>query len=117
MRLSRLGEFGAIERIKGICAKAGREVVVGIGDDAAAFRPRPGALTLVSTDMMVEGVHFDLAYTPFEALGHKALSVNISDIAAMGGRTRYYLVSVALRPEFRTEDLDALYRGMEKAAA
>ena len=117
MRLSRLGEFGAIERIKGICAKPGREVVVGIGDDAAAFRPTPGKLTLVSTDMMVEGVHFDLVYTPFEALGNKALSVNISDIAAMGGRTRYYLVSVSLHPELETKDLDGLYGGMEKAAA
>jgi thiamine-monophosphate kinase len=116
MRLSKLGEFGAIERIKGICRPAGRGVVVGIGDDAAVLKVPHGGMTLVSTDMLVEGVHFDLSYTPMGALGFKALTVNVSDIAAMGGRTRYYLTSIALSPDFKTEDLDSLYKGMEEAA-
>jgi len=116
MKLSRAGEFGAIERIKGICRSPGREVRVGIGDDAAAFSATEGVLTLVTADMLVEGIHFDLSFAGFRELGWKALAVNISDIAAMGGRPRYYIVSLALRPDIRVEDVETLYEGMEAMA-
>ena len=115
MRLRRAGEFGAIERIKRLCKAPGREVVCGMGDDAAAYKS-PAGMRLAATDMMVEGVHFDLSYTGFGDLGRKALAVNLSDIAAMGGRPRYYLVSLALPADMDTADLEALYGGMEEEA-
>jgi len=112
--LSGIGEFGSIDHIKNMCGRPGRGLV-GIGDDAAVIRVSPGMVTLVTTDMLVEGVHFDLAYTGFEVLGYKSAAVNLSDIAAMGGRPRFYLVSVALRPQVRLEELEGLYRGLESA--
>jgi len=112
--LSGIGEFGSIDHIKSMCGSPGRGVV-GIGDDAAVINVSPGMTTLVTTDMLVEGVHFDLAYTGFEALGYKSAAVNLSDIAAMGGRPRFYLVSVALNPRMRLEELEGLYRGLESA--
>lgn len=112
--LSGIGEFRSIDHIKSMCVMPGRGLV-GIGDDAAVIKVSPGMVTLVTTDMLVEGVHFDLAYTGFEALGYKSAAVNLSDIAAMGGRPRFYLVSVALRPKMRLEELEGLYRGLESA--
>jgi len=112
--LSGIGEFGAIDHIKSMCGSPGRGVV-GIGDDAAIFKVSPGMAALVTTDMLVEGVHFDLTYTGFEVLGYKSAAVNLSDIAAMGGRPRFYLVSAALRPRMRLEELEGFYRGLESA--
>jgi len=115
MKLKRLGEFGAIGRIAGLCKPPGREVRAGIGDDTAAFSHGPG-LVLAGTDMMVEGVHFDLEYTGWRDTGYRALTSNMSDIAAMGGRPRYYLVSVALRGDEDERALEELYYGFEEAA-
>ena len=112
--LSGIGEFGSIDHIKSMCGSPGRGVV-GIGDDAAVFTASPGMATLVTTDMLVEGVHFDLSYTGFEELGYKSAAVNLSDIAAMGGRPRFYLVSAELRPQMRIEELEGFYRGLESA--
>src|SRR6185436_5735934 len=84
----------AIQRIAG--RPADRRLVLPIGDDAAAFRTRPGRLILVSTDALVEGIHFDFRYCSAEDLGWKALAVNLSDIAAMGGIPLYVTTSVAL---------------------
>lgn len=115
MRVSSLGEFGAIARIMEIARKAGHGAPVGIGDDAAAVRPAAGGLVLAATDMLVEGVHFELSYTSFRELGYKALASNVSDIAAMGGRPRHYLVALALGRKTRVRDLEELVRGMEDA--
>lgn len=112
--LSAVGEFGAISHISSICGSPGRGVV-GIGDDAAIFTASPGVSTLVTTDMLIEGVHFDLSYTGFEELGYKSAAVNLSDIAAMGGRPRFYLVSAVLRPQMRLKELEGLYMGFESA--
>ncbi|HEX9860290.1 MAG TPA: thiamine-phosphate kinase [Nitrospirota bacterium] len=116
MRIGRLGEFGAVELVKSLCNMPGREVRVGIGDDAASFVPGKGQI-LASADMMVEGVHFDLGYAGFADLGYKALASNLSDIAAMGGTPRYCMVSVALTGREDVKDIEALYLGMEEAAA
>jgi len=113
MRLDEAGEFTAITRLSRVCASPGRAVRVGIGDDAAAFRPTPGALTLVTADSLVEGVHFDLAWTSWSDLGYKSLAASLSDIAAMGGVPRFYLVSLALPGDVKVEDVEDLYRGME----
>jgi thiamine-monophosphate kinase len=90
-------------------------VVVGIGDDAAAVETGP--LTLVTTDALVEGVHFRLDWTPAHLLGRKALSVNLSDIAAMAGVPRYATVSLCLPAETTVEFIDGLYNGLLERAA
>jgi len=112
LKLSQAGEFGLIERIRRIVGDKDPGVVLGIGDDAAVFRSTPGWLTVLTTDALVEGVHFHLRYTPTESLGWKALAVNISDVAAVGGIPRYAVVSLALPAKWSVEDVEALYRGM-----
>lgn len=111
MNLRELGEFGFIDLIAARAARA-PEVVIGIGDDAAALAPTPGHLTLVTSDMLVEGVHFDLAWTDAVRLGRKSLAVNISDIAAMGGRPRHSLLSLAIPPTLPLEFLDGFIDGL-----
>jgi len=113
--LSELGEFGFIKRIAG-CITAGAGVALGIGDDAAAIEPVPGRLCLVTSDMMVEGVHFDLSFCDAVSLGKKALSVNLSDIAAMGGEPRQFLLSLAVPPSLSLDFLDDFIQGMLQRA-
>ncbi len=114
MKLSQLGEFGLIDRIKKIVTNDSRTPLLGIGDDAALFRPRPGWITVLTTDAMVEGVHFDLTYIPIESLGWKALAINLSDVAAMGGVPQYAVVSLALPSSWEVEDVESLYKGMRQ---
>ncbi len=111
MKLGELGEFGLINRIAGRVARKDG-VAVGIGDDAAAVGPTPGCLTLVTSDMLVEGVHFDLSLCDARTLGRKSLAVNLSDIAAMGGRPRHFLLSLAVPPALSVEFLDGYIAGM-----
>ena len=116
MRLKELGEFGLIDRIAGrVTRKAG--VRIGIGDDAAALEPSPGQITLASADMLVEGVHFDLALCGPLTLGRKSLAVNLSDIAAMGGTPRYALLSLAVPQDLPVEFLDGFTSGFLEVAA
>ncbi|HXG51872.1 MAG TPA: thiamine-phosphate kinase [candidate division Zixibacteria bacterium] len=115
MKLSRLGEFGLIERVRRILPGA-RGVRIGIGDDAAWVRTSSGSC-LITTDLMVEGVHFDLRWTTPEDLGYKALAVNLSDIAAMGGVPAYAVLSVGVPARFDSRDIEALYRGVGRLAA
>lgn len=110
MNLRELGEFGFIDRIAARAAPGSR-VALGIGDDAAAVAPVPGLHTLVTTDMLVEGVHFDLTLTGPAELGRKSLAVNLSDIAAMGGEPRFALLSLAIPPDLSLEFLDAFMDG------
>lgn len=113
--LSKLGEFGLIDRIaRQIAARS--EVVLGIGDDAAAFTPSPGRLSLITTDMLVEGIHFDLSFCDPLSLGRKALAVNLSDIAAMGGEPRYFLLSLAIPPTMTLDFVDNCISGMLQQA-
>ena len=99
MKISDLGEFGLIHAIRKLSARRSDDVVIGIGDDAAALRSSPAALLLATTDMLIEGVHFDLSYTDFYSLGWKSAAVNLSDIAAMGGIPRFCLTSLAIPPQ------------------
>ncbi len=119
MLLSSLGEKGLIERLRQQLAQGGSRagVVVDIGDDAAAFQ-LPGAekLTLFTCDMLVEGIHFRREWTPPEKLGWKALAVNVSDIAAMGGRPTFALVSIALPGNTPVDFVDQIYSGLLKCA-
>jgi thiamine-monophosphate kinase len=104
----------AIQRITGRAKD--RRLVLPIGDDAAAFRTRPGCLTLVSTDALVEGIHFDLTYYTPEDVGWKALAVNLSDIAAMGGTPLYVTTSIALTRNTSADFVTRLYRGLAAIA-
>lgn len=97
-----------------IVDETSEDVVLGIGDDAAVFRSAPDHLTVITTDAMVEGVHFDLSYTPLESLGWKSLAINISDVAAMGGMPRHGVVSLAIPEKWKVEDVESLYEGMAR---
>lgn len=111
MNIASLGEFGLIARIaERIGSRDG--VRCGIGDDAAALTPSAGAVQLVTSDMLLEGVHFDLSYTPPELLGRKSLAVNLSDMAAMGGKPRWFLLSLGLPGGTELEFLDPFVTGM-----
>lgn len=111
MNVKELGEFGLIARIAGR-VKPGIGVETGIGDDAAVTKPHAGLMTLSTTDMLVEGVHFDLSLSDPFTLGRKSLSVNLSDIAAMGGEPRHFLLSMAIPSTISVEFLDDFIRGM-----
>ncbi len=113
MKLSEVGEFGLIKRLAEGCINDPSTVVKGIGDDAAVLQPVKGGSLLVTSDMLVEGVHFLPGKITFSQLGHKSVAVSLSDIAAMGGIPRHALVSLAV-PEYMTvEDVEELYRGMK----
>jgi thiamine-monophosphate kinase len=115
MRVSDIGEFGLIERLAATLGRADPRLVIGIGDDAAVWRAGETYL-LATTDTLVEGVHFLPSITPWSSLGWKALAVNVSDIAAMGGRPLFALVTLALPPETEVADIDALYAGLRECA-
>ncbi|HLB28201.1 MAG TPA: thiamine-phosphate kinase [Dehalococcoidales bacterium] len=120
MKITELGEFGLIDVLSGMVDEAKpedketaerRPLVLGIGDDAAAWRV-DDSVQLATVDTLVQGIHFNLETTGWEDLGWKALAVNLSDIAAMGGVPRYALVSLSLPGQTEVEDVKALYRGM-----
>jgi thiamine-monophosphate kinase len=115
MKLAEIGEFGLIAAISKIADK-GPGVVRGIGDDAAVLAPSAGQVLLVTTDLLLEGVHFQLEFTDPYRLGRKALAVNLSDIAACGGRPTAFLVSLAVPPETEVASVQALYKGMMEQA-
>ncbi|HEV2359035.1 MAG TPA: thiamine-phosphate kinase [bacterium] len=109
-----LGEFELIERLRAIVPGAGRGVIVGIGDDAAVLRA--GAAMLATCDVQVEGVHFTRNLCSPADVGWRALAVNLSDIAAMGGEPRYALVSLLIPRPAATAALDGLYTGLAELA-
>ncbi len=112
---SRLREFALIADLSRRFGRTGRSVLCGIGDDAAVIRPTPGYLSLLTTDLLAEGIHFDLATATFEDIGYKAAAANLSDIAAMGGIPQHLLVSLAI-PAGRTwSEIQRLYRGLMAA--
>lgn len=116
MDIREIGEFGLIDLIKKDTIADPRDVILGIGDDAAVYKPRQGKLALMSADMLVEKVHFDLAYTSAYQLGYKAIAVNLSDIAAMGGAPRHVVVSLAVPKRLDVEFVVKLYEGMKSIA-
>lgn len=112
--ISDLGEFGLIYREAQNFALNNKTSLVGIGDDAAVIDAGEDCV-LISTDMLVEGIHFDLSYTPIRHLGYKAVAVNVSDIAAMNGKPEQITVSLALSNRFSLEAVDELYAGIKAA--
>ena len=113
-RVSDIGEFGLIRRIDELVNKEGirsERVTLGIGDDTAAFLPRPGYELLVTCDSIVEGRHYLSEYIHPLDLGRRAMIVNISDIGAMGGKPLYALISLGLRADTSVQDVEEIYRG------
>lgn len=106
------GEFGLISRIREMLGGMPSSVVLGPGDDTAVFRPEQGRELLLTTDAMAEGVHFDRSYMPLESIGWKSLAANISDIAAMGGRPLYAVVSLGIPRDWTQADAELLVSGM-----
>ncbi|MBU7008437.1 thiamine-phosphate kinase [Phosphitispora fastidiosa] len=112
MRIREVGEFGLINiLVKKILPHSGR-VVKGIGDDTAVMRQEPGRFLLMTTDMLVEDIHFSLKYFSLKAVGWKAMAVNVSDIAAMGGVPGFAAVSVSIPPDWEVEQVEELYSGL-----
>jgi thiamine-monophosphate kinase len=114
MKISQLGEFGLIQRIKGALPPSPAEVVVGIGDDVAVLRTSGSEYLLATCDAQVENVHFSRStITPYQ-LGRRIVAINVSDIAAMAGAPLWALVSLALPHDLETDFVDALYQGMHE---
>lgn len=115
MEIAELGEFGLIRHLTKDNETSNGSTLKGVGDDCAVLSPEEGMQTLVTTDMLMEGVHFDLTYMPLKHLGYKAVMVNLSDIYAMNGTPRQITVSLALSKRFSVEDMEELYSGMRLA--
>jgi len=115
--VSTLGEFGLIQRMaeRLVDIPRSENLIEGIGDDAAVYRAGPEKLHVLTTDVLIEGVHFDRSFIPMPFLGFKAISVNVSDVAAMNAKPLYATVSMGMPRNFSVEMMDALYDGMAQA--
>ena len=109
--ISELGEFGLIDHLTKNIKIKNKSIIKGVGDDAAVI-DMGDKYQLVSTDILAEGVHFDLAYTPLKHLGYKSVAVNVSDICAMNGQVKQITVGLAMSNRFTVEALDELYEGI-----
>ena len=114
MEIAKLGEFGLIDRLTKDIKPQNTSTKYGVGDDCAVLH-YPDTEVLVTTDMLMEGVHFDLTYIDLRHLGYKSAMVNISDIFAMNGTPRQITVSLAVSKRFTVEDLDQFYEGLRMA--
>src|SRR5688572_13093902 len=123
LTVAQLGEFGLIDRLARILDRSGRDPLrpeaagaIGIGDDAALWEPTRGYREVLTTDALIEGVHFRHTTTCWRDLGWKALAENVSDIAAMGAEPTRAFITLGLPPQTRVADLEDLYRGMSELA-
>jgi thiamine-monophosphate kinase len=115
--LAELGEFGLISRLTKNFKSSQSSTIKGVGDDCAVLELSDTEFSLVTTDFLLEGIHFDLTYTPLKHLGYKAVAINLSDIYAMNGTPSQITVSIAVSAKFSVEALEQLYEGIELACA
>ena len=113
--LDRLGEFGLIDHLTSTFKSKNASTLLGVGDDAAVISVSETESLLVSTDFLIEGIHFNLMYMPLKHLGFKAVAVNVSDICAMNGVAEQITVSMAVSSKFPVEALEELYEGIRIA--
>ena len=113
--LDKVGEFGLIGRIQQTVELTQPSTILGIGDDAAILAPAAGQELVISTDLLTEGVHFDLTFCPLKHLGYKAVAVNVSDIAAMNAVPTQIVVAVSIPPRFTVEAVEELFEGVKLA--
>ena len=111
--ISKIGEFGLIDRITKDITLSNASSIKGIGDDAAVVKPE--LHQVLTTDLLVEGIHFDLVYTPLKHLGYKSIVVNLSDVYAMNAFPKQVLVSFGISNRFSVEAIDEIYEGMKLA--
>ena len=114
MEIAKLGEFGLIDRLTKDLENKNESTKYGVGDDCAVLH-YPDSEVLVTTDLLMEGVHFDLTYIDLKHLGYKSAMVNISDVFAMNGTPRQITVSLALSKRFTVEDMEEFYAGLRLA--
>jgi thiamine-monophosphate kinase len=114
MDIKELGEFGLIERVTKDIKPKNESTKYGVGDDCAVMH-YPDKEVLMTTDLLMEGIHFDLTYIDLQHLGYKAAMVNMSDVFAMNGMPRQMLVSIAMDKRFKVEDVEQLYSGIRMA--
>jgi thiamine-monophosphate kinase len=113
--IARLGEFGLIEHLTKEFVVHNPDVLMGVGDDAAVYAINEREVHVVTTDLLIEGVHFDLRYVPLKHLGYKSVVVNLSDIYAMNAKPFGITISLALSSRFTVEAMDAFYEGVQIA--
>ncbi|MFD2720332.1 thiamine-phosphate kinase [Hymenobacter monticola] len=113
--LNAIGEFALINRLQAGLTLRQPGSVLGIGDDAAIIRPTAGMEQVMTTDLLVEGIHFDLSFCPLRHLGYKAVAVNVSDVAAMNALPTQLVVALSVGPRFTVEAVEELYAGMRLA--
>lgn len=114
MEISELGEFGLIDRLTENIKPINESTVLSVGDDSAVIAPGDKEV-LITTDLLLEGVHFDVRYVPLKHLGYKSAIVNFSDIYAMGGQPRQLLVGIGISSRFTVENIDEIYSGIKLA--
>ena len=112
--INELGEFGIIKKIKSKFKKTRKSTILGIGDDSAAVSPS-NRLVLLSSDMLIEGIHFDLSYTPLKHLGYKSVIINLSDIYSMNCYPKQIILNIAISNKFSVEAIDEFYEGVKYA--
>lgn len=115
MEISELGEFGLIDHLTSDIKPVNANTILGAGDDCAILGYDGTTRQLVTTDLLLEGIHFDLVYTPLRHLGYKAVMVNLSDVYAMNGTPRQITVSLGIDKRLQVEDIEELYAGMRLA--
>lgn len=115
--IAKLGEFGLIEHLTSEITPTHKETLLGVGDDAAILNFTTDEEVLISTDLLMEGINFDLTYFPLKHLGYKAAMANFSDIYAMNGTPKQITVSVALSKKFCIEDVENFYEGLKLACS
>lgn len=116
MEISKLGEVGLIQRMVAPFKESKQaSTLLGVGDDAALLAPERGEELLVSTELMLEGIHFDLVYFPLKYLGFKAVTVAVSDIIASGGVPRQLLLGLGISQRFQVEDVEVFMSGVQEA--
>ena len=113
--ISELGEFGLIDHLTRDIKLNQPSTVMGVGDDASVLKTGGKKYTLVSTDLLIEGVHFDMVYTPLKHLGYKSAIVNFSDMAAMNGVPKQIVVGLGISSKYTLEALEEFYAGLKKA--
>ncbi len=113
--ISNIGEFGLIDELKKNIDISNSQTVKGIGDDAAVIKLDDKNLQTISKDLLIEGIHFDLSYTPLKHLGYKSVVVSISDIYSMNAKPEYILVGIALSNRFTVEAVKEIYEGINLA--
>jgi thiamine-monophosphate kinase len=113
--LSSVGEFTLIKRLMAPFQNSNASTILGVGDDAAVIEHDSDQQLVITTDLLVEGIHFDLSYTPLKHLGYKAVAVNISDVCAMNARAAQIVMSIGVSNRFSVEALEELYAGVHRA--